>query len=68
MSRKTKCCVRECNSRDIHEHRGRGTDNLGRSITFILRICDPCKDGLMEKKVNYTFHNAGTVVFVEEVY
>ena len=68
MSRKTKCCVRDCGSHDTHEHRGKGTDNLGRSITFTLRICDPCKDGLMEKTVNYTFHNAGTVVFVEEVY
>ena len=68
MSRKTKCCVRDCDSRDTHEHRGKGTNNLGRSITFTLRICDPCKDGLMEKTVNYTFYNAGTVVFVEEVY
>lgn len=68
MSRKTKCCVRECNSRDIHEHRAKGTNNLGRSITFTLRICDPCKDGLMKKKANYTFYRCGTIVFVEEVY
>ena len=63
-----KCCVRECDSRDTHEHEGKGTDNLGRSITFILRICDPCKDAIATNKVNYTFYRAGSLVFVEEIY
>lgn len=68
MSTKPRCCVRDCASRDTHEHRGKGTDNLGRSITFTVRVCDPCKDALMEKKVNYTFYRTGTLVFVEEIY
>lgn len=68
MSTKSKCCVRDCDSRDTHEHRGKGTDNLGRPITFIACVCDPCKDALMEKKVNYTFYRAGTLVFVNEIY
>ena len=68
MSTKPKCCVRDCDSRDTHEYRGKGTDNLGRSITFIVSVCDPCKNALMEKKAHYTFSKAGTVVFVEELY
>lgn len=68
MSRKPKCCVRDCDSRDTHEHRGRGKDNLGRSVTFIVHVCKPCKDGLMEKKINYTFYRCDTIVFVEEIY
>lgn len=68
MSRKTKCCVRDCESRETREYQGRGRDNLGRSRTFIVRLCDTCKDGITEKKVHYTFHTAGTVVFVAELY
>ena len=67
-TQKPKCCVRECDSHDTQEHRGGGTDNLGRSITFIVRVCDPCKDAIMQKKVNYTFYRAGSLVFVEEIY
>ena len=68
MSKKLKCCIRDCDSRDTHEQRGRGRNNLGRSVTFILCICDPCKDALTEKTAHYIFHEAGTVVFVEEIY
>ena len=39
-TQKQKCCVRECDSRDTHEHRGVGTDNLGRSITFVVQLCE----------------------------
>ena len=67
-TQKPKCCVRDCNSRDTHEHRGRGTDTLGRSITFIVQLCNSCKDALTEKQVNYTFYRAGSLVFVEELY
>ena len=31
-TQKQQCCVRECDSRNTHEHRGIGTDNLGRQI------------------------------------
>ena len=68
MSRKSKCCVRECNAHDTHQHQGRGKDNLGRSVTFILQLCDPCKEGIQTKKVHYTFYRAGSVVFVAEIY
>ena len=67
-TQKPKCCVRDCDSRDTHEHRAKGTDNLGRSIPFIVRLCDPCKDALLSKKVNYTFYRAGSLVFVHELY
>ena len=67
-TRKPKCCVRDCDSRDTHEHRAKGTDNLGRSIPFIVQLCDPCKDALLSKKVNYTFYRAGSLVFVHELY
>ena len=43
-TQKPKCCVRDCDSRDTHEHRGKGTDNFGRSIPFIVQLCDPCKE------------------------
>lgn len=65
---KQKCCVRECDSRDTHERRGTGTDNHGRSISFIVHICDPCKDAILSKKANYTFYQAGSLVFVHELY
>ena len=65
---KPKCCVRGCDSRDTHEHRAKGVDNLGRSITFIVRVCGPCKDALTEKNLNYTFYRAGSLAFVEELY
>ena len=67
-TQKPKCCVRDCDSRGTHEHRAKGTDNLDRSITFIVQLCDPCKDALLSKKVNYTFYRAGSLAFVEELY
>ena len=67
-TQKPKCCVRECNSRDTHEHRGVGTDNLGRSITFVVQLCDPCKDALVEQKAHYTFRQVDSLVFVRELY
>lgn len=67
-TQKQQCCVRECNSCDTHEHRGIGTDNLGRSITFIVQLCKPCKDALQSKKVHYTFRQTDSIVFVRELY
>ena len=67
-TQKPKCCVRDCDFRDTHEHRTKGVDNLGRSITFIVRVCCPCKDALTKKKVNCTFYRAGSLAFVEELY
>ena len=67
-TQKQQCCVRECDSRDTHEHRGVGTDNLGRSITFIVQLCDPCKDALVGQKAHYTFRQADSIVFVRELY
>ena len=63
-----KCCVRECNSHNTHEYQGKGTDNRGRSATFIVSLCDPCKDEFMEKKAHYTFQKADSIVFVEELH
>ena len=68
MSTKSKCCVRDCDSRDTHEYQARGTDNRSRSVTCIVSLCDPCKDGFLKKKVHYTFSKADTVVFVNEIY
>ena len=67
-TQKLKCCVRECDSRDTQEYRGIGTDNLGRSITFVVQLCKPCKDEIQSKKVHYTFYEAGSLVFVRELY
>ena len=67
-TQKQQCCVRECDSRDTHEHRGVGTDNLGRSIAFVVQLCDPCKDALQSKKAHYTFRQADSLVFVRELY
>ena len=67
-TQKQQCCVRECDSRNTHEHRGVGTDNLGRSITFVVQLCDPCKDVLVEQKAHYTFRQADSIVFVRELY
>ena len=67
-TQKQQCCVRECDSHDTHEHRGVGTDNLGRPTTFIVQLCKPCKDALQSKKVHYTFYEAGSLVFVRELY
>ncbi|RKU10825.1 hypothetical protein C6503_19255 [Candidatus Poribacteria bacterium] len=67
-TQKQQCCVRECDSRDTHEHRGVGTDNLGRSMTFVVQLCEPCKDGILSKKVHYTFRQADSLVFVRELY
>ena len=53
-TQKQQCCVRECDSRDTHEHRGIGTDNLGRSITFIVQLCKPCKDALQSSRRHTT--------------
>ena len=67
-TQKLKCCVRECNSRDTQEYRGIGTNNLGRSITFIVQLCKPCKDALQSKKAHYTFRQTDSLVFVRELY
>ena len=67
-TQKLKCCVRECNSRDTHEHRGIGTDNLGRSITFVVQLCEPCKDEIQSKKTHYTFRQTDSIVFVRELH
>ena len=67
-TQKPKCCVRECESRNTREYRGVGTDNLGRSIPFIVQLCKPCKDGIVSKQVNYTFRQADSIVFVRELY
>ena len=67
-TQKQQCCVRECDSRDTHEHRGIGTDNLGRSITFVVQLCDPCKDALVKQKAHYTFRQDDSLVFVRELY
>ena len=67
-TQKPKCCVRECDSRKTHEHRGVGTDNLGRSITFVVQLCKPCKDEILSKKAHYTFRQADSLVFVRELY
>ena len=67
-TQKLKCCVRECDSRDTQEYRGVGTDNLGRSITFVVQLCKPCKDALVGQKAHYTFRQADSLVFVRELY
>ena len=41
---------------------------LAGSITFIVQLCKPCKDGILSKKVNYTFRQADSLVFVRELY
>ena len=63
-----KCCVRECNSTHTREYDARGVDNRGRSVPFIVQLCNRCKAGISEKKVHYTFSHAGGVVFVAEIY
>ena len=68
MTEKRKCCVRACDARDTHEHRGKGTNNLGQSVHFIVRVCDACRKELAAKEVNYTFYRAGSLVFVEEIF
>ena len=67
-TQKPKCCVRGCDSRDTQEYRAKGSDQREQPITLIVRLCDPCKDALTEKKVNYTFYRAGSLAFVEELY
>ena len=67
-TQKQQCCVRECDSHDTQEHRGIGTDNLGRPRTFIVQLCKPCKDTLVEQKAHYTFYEASSLVFVRELY
>ena len=66
-TQKPKCCVRGCDSHDTHEHRSKGMDKIGRPITLIVRLCDPCKDVLTDQKVNYTFYRVGSLAFVEEL-
>ena len=57
-TQKQQCCVRECDSRDTQEYRGIGTDNLGRSITFVVQLCeavqgrDPVKEGTLHLPSN----------------
>ncbi len=67
-TQKPKCCVRECDSHDTQEYRGIGVDNRRRSVTFVVQLCKPCKDGIASKQVHYTFYEAGSLVFVRELY
>ena len=67
-TQKQQCCVRECDSRDTQEYQGIGTNNLGRTVTFIVQLCKPCKDALQSKKVHYTFRQTDSIVFVRELY
>ena len=67
-TQKPKCCVRECDSRDTQEYRGVGTDNRRRSVTFVVQLCEPCKDGIVSQTVHYTFREADSIVFVRELY
>ena len=62
------CCVRACDSRDTQEYRAKGMDTLGRSITFTVQLCQPCKDGIVSKQADYTSRQADTLVFVHELY
>ena len=67
-TQKQKCCVGACDSHDTQEYRAKGTDTLGRSISFIVQLCQPCKDGIVSKQADYTSRQADTLVFVHELY
>ena len=67
-TQKQQCCVRECDSRNTHEHRGIGTDNLGRSIHLHCSTLQAVQGRAPVKEVHYTFRQAGSLVFVRELY
>ena len=53
-TQKPKCCIHECDSRDTQEYRGVGTDNLGRTATFVVQLCEPCKDAAVWSRSHTT--------------
>ena len=54
-TQKQQCCVRECDSRNTHEHRGVGTDNLGRP-TILHRSTLQAVQGRAPVKQKVTLH------------
>ena len=69
MSKTVQCCVRGCESRDTHQHNISGaTGAFGAKLTYIVRVCDDCKDRLTSKSVNFNFYRVGSLAFINEIW
>lgn len=63
------CCVRGCESDITHEHHIRGGKGaFGRKLTYIARICEPCRIALIDKPIQMTYARCGGLAFVNELW
>jgi len=64
------CCVRDCQSAMTREHRIKGESfvSFRKSLTYIIRICDPCRKVLSEKSLRLTYFQCGGLAFVNELW
>lgn len=63
------CCVRGCQASNIHEHRIQGGQGaFGKKLTYIVRICDTCRKALIDKPIEMTYWQCGTLAFVNELW
>lgn len=63
------CCVRACQSDHIQEHRIKGGQGPFRKpLTYIVRICELCRDALIDKPVGMKYFQCGGLAFVHELW
>jgi len=70
LRKKPKCCVRGCESTHIQEHRIKHDSDIGfaKKLTYIVRICEPCREALAGKPTIQTYWQCGTLAFVNELW
>lgn len=63
------CCVRGCESKETHEHWMRtGQGVFGKKLTYIARICEPCRKALVGKPIQCNYFQCGGLAFVYELW
>ena len=65
----SSCCVRDCESTRTHEHHipiGRGV--FGKKLTYIVRICEPCRKELTGEFIRCNYFQCGGLAFVNEIW
>lgn len=63
------CCVRGCESKETHEHRiPTGQGAFGKKLTYIVRICEPCRKALVSKPIQVNYFQCGGLAFVNEIW
>lgn len=63
------CCVRDCESTQTHEHYipiGQGA--FGKKLTYVVRICESCRQALVGIPIQCNYFQCGGLAFVNEIW